>query len=88
MLSRFYKILLTIPLIFAVLVTTLAVGQPKPAQKNWLMAMPLDSKEEKFVGAMANQATCEVIARTLNEWGKVPPVTPLNFYCMAPMVKA
>jgi hypothetical protein len=88
MLPKFYKILLTIPLIFGLLVVTVASGQSRPPEKNWLMAMPLDSKEEKFVGAMANQATCEVIARTLNEWGKVPPVTPLKFYCMAPTVKA
>lgn len=38
-------------------------------------------KTEKFVGVMVNEETCQALAKALNEWAKVPPITPLTFYC-------
>ncbi len=60
---------------------TTAHGQPKPSEKNWLFATHTVEKSEKFVGVMINEPTCLVIAQALNDWAKVPPVTPLVFAC-------
>lgn len=85
--TKFSKIFFTFPLIFILLAPKLASGEPKP-EKNWMFAANLLDKTEKPVGIMVNQEICESIAKAMNEWARVPPVTPLVFDCRLPIERA
>lgn len=37
--------------------------------------------DESFVGIMANEDTCVAVAKAMNIWAQLPPVTPLTFVC-------
>lgn len=76
-----HKLLTLLALIFALLIPTIVFGQPRTAPKNWMFATMTTDKTEKFVGVMVNEETCQALAKALNEWAKVPPITPLTFYC-------
>lgn len=59
-----------------------AQAQPADTQlKNWMFATETTNKTDP--GVFVNDITCEVIAKALNDWAAMPPVTPLKFVCRA-----
>lgn len=62
------------------LVATLALVTAAPSAEKSVLVMAMD-KEDHYLGVMVNETACTMVARWLNTWASVPPVTPVRFVC-------